>query len=73
MLRTYLVTSPSSCGCELGGREGNSSFSPPIGFDVIVTVTVFVGLVCVGVTLTFAVVVLAFVRDMLDAAVAEVA
>ena len=76
MLKTYLVTSPSSCGCEVGGREGNSNFNPPVGFDMTVTVTVLVELVCgndVGVTSALVVLVLAFVRDVLDAPIAEVA
>ena len=76
MLRTYLVTSPFSCGWELRAKEGISSFSPPVGFGTIATVTVLVELVCiddVGVTSAFGVVLLAFMGDVLDVPVAEVA
>ena len=64
LLRTYFVTSPSSCVWELGGEEGNSRLSPPFGFDIIITVTVLVELACVdnvGVISTFGVALLTFI------------
>ena len=77
LLSTYLVTSPSSVGWALGEREGNLRFSPPIGFDVIVTVIVFVELVRgegIGVVRSeLGIVVLGFVEDALDMAGAAVA
>ena len=76
MLKTYLVTSPVSSGCEVREREGNSNFSPPVGFDIIATVTVFVKLVYnedVDMRSTFDVIVLTFVEAVPDAPVAEVA
>lgn len=76
MLRTYLVTSPFSCVWELGVDEGNARLSPPLGFDIIVTVTVLLelaGVDDVGVTSAFGFVLLAFVGDALNVLVAEVA
>ena len=77
LLSTYFVTSPPSVAWAIGEREGNLRFSPPVGFDVIVTVIIFVELArgeeVGGVRSDFGVVMLGFVEDALDMAGAAVA
>lgn len=70
LLRTYFVTSKSPWSWELGGKEGNSRLGPPVGFDIIATVTVLVELVRAE---DVGAVVLTFMADVLDAPVVEVA
>ena len=76
LLSTYFVTSPSSGGWGIE-EEGNSRFSPPVGFDMIVTVIILVERICVeevfAVRLGLGVVVLNFTGDALDVAGAAVA
>ena len=72
----YFVTSSPSFSIDLrfGNKEakGNLRFSPPVGFDMIATVIVFVDVV-VFEKWDFEMLVLGFVEDVLDGAVAEVA